>query len=95
MELVDNCLPDLILLDIMMPGMDGFEVCRLLKDNPETQDIPIIFLTAKTDARDIVFQNDRVTLSGVFDLAFGDAVDRLIESRAETRLRHLYWAPET
>ena len=46
--------PDLILLDVMMPGMDGFEVCRRLKANPDTRDIPVIFLTAKTDAVDEV-----------------------------------------
>ena len=44
--------PDLILLDVMMPGMDGYEVCRRLKANPETADNPVIFLTAKTDAVD-------------------------------------------
>jgi CheY-like chemotaxis protein len=44
--------PDLILLDVMMPGMDGFEVCRRLKDNPATREIPIIFLTAKTEEVD-------------------------------------------
>lgn len=44
---------DLILLDIMMPGLDGFEVCRRLKKNPFSKDIPIIFLTAKVDADSI------------------------------------------
>jgi adenylate cyclase len=48
----DSKKPDLILLDVMMPGMDGYEVCRRLKANPETADIPIIFLTAKTDSVD-------------------------------------------
>jgi putative two-component system response regulator len=44
--------PDLILLDIMMPEMDGYEVCRLLKADNKTRDIPIIFLTAKTEVID-------------------------------------------
>lgn len=44
--------PDLILLDVMMPGMDGHEVCRILQQNHKTRDIPIIFLTAKSDAED-------------------------------------------
>ena len=44
---------DLILLDIMMPEMDGFDVCRQIKKNPETAEIPIIFLTAKTDVESI------------------------------------------
>ncbi len=42
-------LPDLILLDVMMPIMDGFEVCQQLKANPITQDIPVIFMTALSD----------------------------------------------
>jgi putative two-component system response regulator len=44
--------PDLILLDVMMPDMDGYEVCRQLKANAKTQDIPVIFLTAKTQLAD-------------------------------------------
>ncbi len=44
--------PDLILLDIMMPEMDGYEVCRLLKSNPATREIPVIFLTAKSETVD-------------------------------------------
>jgi diguanylate cyclase (GGDEF)-like protein len=44
--------PDLILLDVMMPEMDGYEVCRLLKQNTDTQNIPVIFVTAKNDAAD-------------------------------------------
>lgn len=45
---------DLILLDIMMPQMDGFEVCRILKSLPETKDIPVVFLTAKSDSESLV-----------------------------------------
>src|SRR5574343_1099181 len=45
-------LPDLILLDIMMPGMDGYEVCRQLKADPLTRDIPVLFLTAKSEDSD-------------------------------------------
>lgn len=49
-----NELPGLILLDIMMPDIDGFEVCRRLKSNLETQDIPVIFLSALDNTRDKV-----------------------------------------
>jgi len=46
-------LPDLVLLDIMMPEMDGFEVLARLRDNPSTEKLPIIMLTARTDDKDI------------------------------------------
>jgi len=47
LKIIEKKKPDLILLDIMMPEMDGYEVCRHLKSDPETRNIPIIFLTAK------------------------------------------------
>lgn len=49
---VQETLPDLILLDVMMPGIDGFETCRCLKANPKTQEIPIIFLSALDEVTD-------------------------------------------
>ncbi len=51
-ERAKNELPDLILLDVMMPEMTGFEVCKILVDNPSTSRIPIILVTAKVDAED-------------------------------------------
>jgi DNA-binding response OmpR family regulator len=49
---IEKSKPDLILLDIMMPGIDGFEVCRRIKENPETKGIPIVMLTAKKSTAD-------------------------------------------
>jgi signal transduction histidine kinase len=54
LKIVSGVKPDLILLDIMMPELDGFETCKRLKASPETRDIPIIFLTAKIEPEDIV-----------------------------------------
>ena len=53
-ELAVNEKPDLILLDVMMPEMTGYDVCRVLKANPATAGIPVIFITALTDANDEV-----------------------------------------
>jgi signal transduction histidine kinase/HPt (histidine-containing phosphotransfer) domain-containing protein len=50
LQLCRTQLPDLVLLDVVMPGMDGHEVCRQLKADPATRDIPIIFVTAQDDA---------------------------------------------
>ncbi|HLP16981.1 MAG TPA: response regulator [Bacteroidota bacterium] len=49
LEAVRIMTPSLILLDVLMPGMDGYEVCRRLKENPETANIPVIFLTSKSE----------------------------------------------
>ncbi len=55
LDIVQQGQPDLILLDVMMPDMDGYEVCRTLKNNPQTQNIPVIFVTARTDTVDETF----------------------------------------
>jgi len=49
-DLLDNIMPDLILLDIMMPGIDGFEALKMLKTDNRYSQIPVVFLTSKTDA---------------------------------------------
>ncbi len=54
LEMLTHIKPDLILLDVMMPGISGFDVCKQIKGNPQTEEIPIIFLTAKTDSEDII-----------------------------------------
>jgi CheY-like chemotaxis protein len=53
LDQVERSKPNLILLDLMMPGIDGFEVIRRLKANPETADIRIIILTALTSGEDV------------------------------------------
>jgi DNA-binding response OmpR family regulator len=54
LELVAKAEPDLILLDVLMPGLDGMEVCRRLKADPATRDVPVIFLTCMSDSPDIL-----------------------------------------
>lgn len=76
--------PDLILLDIMMPGMSGFDACNILRDMPETRDIPIIFVTAVTEMSHKIMglrlgADDYVTKP--FDL-------REVSARVEVALRH-------
>jgi len=53
LEKVARAQPDIILLDIMMPDTSGFEVCRRLKSDPETRDVPIIMVTALTQVEDV------------------------------------------
>ncbi|MFV0448812.1 MAG: two-component system response regulator [Vibrio sp.] len=77
-----NDSPDLILLDVMMPNMDGFEVCERLKDNPLTKDIPVIFLTAKTESVD-----ERKGLElGAVDYITKPIVPEIVKARVNTHV---------
>jgi CheY-like chemotaxis protein len=83
LEIIPVHRPDLILLDVMMPDMDGFEVCRRLKADPATADIPVIFLSAKDQAEDIV---------GGLELGAVDYVTKpvdpaILKARMRTHLR--------
>ncbi len=53
MEVAPASQPDIILMDVMMPGMDGFETCKRLKETDSLRDIPVVFVTAKTDVSDL------------------------------------------
>ena len=53
-ELISNNKPDLILLDVMMPGVDGYQLCEILKANDQTKNIPIIFITARSEIENVV-----------------------------------------
>ncbi|MDM8540303.1 hybrid sensor histidine kinase/response regulator [Desulfococcaceae bacterium HSG9] len=74
---------DLILLDIMMPGMDGFEVCEALKKEERTKDIPVIFLTAKADMDSIVKGFDL----GAFDYVTKPFISQELLARVRSRLK--------
>jgi phosphoserine phosphatase RsbU/P len=74
---------DLILLDIMMPGMDGFEVCLEIKKNPDYAEIPIIFITAKTDTESIVRGFD----SGAVDYITKPFIKSELLVRVKTQLK--------
>ncbi len=87
LEMVQQVEPDLILLDIMMPRMSGFEVCRKLKSDPNTRDIPIIMVTALNELSDI----ERGVESGTDDF-LSKPVNRLeLITRVKSllKLRHL------
>ena len=82
LEILNDEKIDLILLDIMMPDMDGFEVCEILKENKNTKDIPVIFITAKTDEDSI----DKAFEVGGVDYLTKPFRPRELLSRIKTQL---------
>lgn len=54
LQVLGRVKPDLVLMDVMMPEMDGYEACRQMKESPEWKEIPVIFLTARSDSEDLV-----------------------------------------
>ena len=87
--LLDSNHFDLVLLDVMMPGLDGFELCEMMKANPQMKDIPVIFLTAKADIDSI---SKGFSVGGVDYITKPFQADELI-ARVKTHLE-LYKAKE-
>lgn len=87
LEMVRRNKPDLILLDVMMPKMSGFEVCRRLKGNPETGDIPVIMVTALNEFGDI----ERGIDSGTDDFVSKpiNRLELLTRIRTMLKLKHV------
>ena len=99
LKIANHIVPDLILLDVMLPDIDGFETCRQLKDNVKTQSIPVIFITAKTEIEDLItgfstgavdyiykpFQSEEVLARVKSQLRIQDLSSQLIKSEREMR----------
>jgi putative two-component system response regulator len=75
--------PDLILLDVVMPGMDGYEVCKRLKATPDTQNIPVIFLTGNVDTHN----EQRGLQLGAVDYLTKPVVSSIVLARVDTHLK--------
>lgn len=82
-EIVNDNPPDIILLDLIMPKLDGFEICKLLKDNYLTKDIPIIMVTARTDSESI----KKALELGVFDYIKKPIEEIEVIARVQSTLR--------
>ena len=74
--------PDVILLDVVMPGMNGYEVCESLKANPATRDIPVIFLTGQTETED----ETRGFEAGAVDYIHKPFSPAVVAARVQTHL---------
>jgi DNA-binding response OmpR family regulator len=86
LELVSRLRPDLVLLDLMMPDMDGWEVYQQMKAHPETHDIPVIIITAKAQSIDKVLGLHIAKVDDYITKPFGpgqlaDSVERVLGQR--------------
>jgi len=82
LEICHSNQPDLILLDVLMPGMDGLEVCRLLKDDPVMRDIPVIIVTAQENPED----ETRGLEAGAVDFITKPVNPTVVRARVKTQL---------
>ncbi len=85
-DALDNAFanpPDLILLDVMMPKIDGFEVCRRLKANPKLADVPVIFITSRTDIED----EERGFSVGASDFIHKPISAPIVTARVKTHIK--------
>ncbi|MEE4146070.1 MAG: response regulator [Halieaceae bacterium] len=76
--------PDLILLDMVMPGMDGIEVCQALTDNAQTRDIPVIFVTSMTDS----FNEERGLEAGAVDYISKPISPPIVRARVRIHIQN-------
>lgn len=76
-----EALPDLILLDVLMPGMDGFEVCRQVRADERTADIPVVILSGKTAAR---YRQEGIDAGATLYLTKPQMPDQLVRHVADT-----------
>ena len=83
LQRVRNDLPDLVLLDVMMPELDGFQVCTRLKRDDETKGIPVVMLTARADAKDVT----RAFSSGAADYVVKPYDPLILQQKVAANLR--------
>ncbi len=90
LKMVERTIPDLILLDLMLPGMDGLEICRILKREERTRHIPIVMMTARGEESDIVAGLEL----GAEDYVVKPFSPKVLCARAKAVLRRNSSAPE-